>query len=156
MRLKEKIIFARQIQVIKYLYLNYFCRKIVRNGKGKIIPYKNAVIDLEEQSKIYIGNRDIEIGVNKLNGSKAETYLRLRRGASWMAEGGAQISFESTIEILQNASVKSGYFTMSSFGAIIAEKSIILGDDVMMARNVIVFDSDFHYFEYSQKANEGA
>lgn len=156
MWLKEKIVFAKQIQVLKYIYFNYFCKKIVRKGSGKIIPYKNAIIDLEENSKIYIGNRDIEIGVNKLKGSEAETYLRLRSGALWMAEGGAQISFGSTIEILQKASVKSGYFTMSSFGTIIAQKSIVLGDDVMMARNVIIFDSDFHYFEYLQKTNEGA
>lgn len=154
MWLKEKIDFVRHIQLIKYIYLNYFCKKVVRKGHGKIIPYKNAVIDLEKHSMIYIGDADIEIGANKLKGSKAETFLRLRSGALWTADGGVQISYGSTIEILKGAKIKSGYFTMNSFSTIIAGKSITIGDDVMIARNVTIFDSDFHSFEYSQKKAE--
>lgn len=144
----------REIDVIKYFYLNYFCKNIIRQGNGKIIPYKNAIIDLAETSKIYIENGSIEIGVNKLKGSKTETFIRLRDGAVWKAKECCEISYGSSIEILKQAVLESGYFTMNSFSTIIAGKYIELGNDVMIARKVIIFDSDFHAIEYDKESIE--
>lgn len=144
----------KEIDVIKYLYLNYFCKNVIRQGNGKIIPYKNVVIDLAETSKIYIGNGSLELGVNKLKGSKTETYIRLRTGAVWKAKDCCEISYGSTIEVLKEAVLESGYFTMNSFSTIIAGKYIELGNDVMIARKVIIFDSDFHAIEYGKESIE--
>lgn len=144
----------REIDIPKYFYLNYFCKSIIRQGKGKIIPYKNAVIDLSKTSKIYVENGSLEIGVNKLNGSKTETYLRLRSGAVWKAKDRCEISYGSTIEILKEAVLESGYFTMNSFSTMIAGKHITLGEDVMIARKVVIFDSDFHAIEYDNEKVE--
>lgn len=150
----SKLRFWMSIQIRNYLYLNYFCKNIIRRGNGKIIPYKGAVIDLEIDSKIYIQNENLEIGTNKLKDSKTETYLRLRQGAVWMADGGCEIAYGSTIEILHNSKLKSGYFTMNSFSTLIAKEEIELGNDVMIARRAIIFDSDFHPIEYSGKKSE--
>lgn len=141
----------KEIDVIKYLYLNYFCKNVIRQGNGKIIPYKNVVIDLAETSKIYIGNGSLELGVNKLKGSKTETYIRLRTGAVWKAKDCCEISYGSTIEVLKEAVLESGCFTMNSFSTIIAGKYIELGNDVMIARKVIIFDSDFHAIQCGEE-----
>lgn len=146
-RLKNRLNMFKEIQIGRYLYLNYFCKSVEHQGKGKIIPYKNAIIDIDRKAKITIGDKNIYIGTNKLKGSKTETYLRIREGAVWSAESGCNISYGSTIEILQNAVLDSGYFTMNSFSVLIAAQEINLGEDVMIGRNVIVYDSDFHSLE---------
>ena len=143
----------REIDIIKYIWLNYFCKNVIRHGKGKILPYKYAVIDVNKKAQIHIYDADISIGVNKLRGSKAETYIRLRTGAVWNAEGGCEISYGSTIEILADAKLESKYFTMNSFSTIVAGKRIELGQDVMIARNVVIYDSDFHNIETCDKKN---
>lgn len=155
-RLSEKIDFIKSIDLFQYIYLNYFSLNIIHKGHGKIIPYKHAVIDLEEKSKICIGENDIHVGMNKLRKSKTETYIRLRSGAKWNAEGGCEISYGSTIEILRDAVIDSEYFTMNSFSTVLAARHIVLGNDVMIARKVTVFDSDFHGIEYEGQAIESS
>lgn len=144
MKIIDKINFYRSINFISYIYLNYFSKNIIRNGKGKIIPYKNSIIVLESNSKIIINDNDLLIGTNKLRKSRAETLIRLRNNAQWFVNKGAQISYGTTIEILKNAIIDSNYFTMNSFGTIVCAKKITIGNDVMIGRNVIVYDSDFH------------
>ena len=50
-KIKRKIQNLKKIRLFSYIYLNHFCSRIERNGKGRIIPYKNAVIDLEKGSQ---------------------------------------------------------------------------------------------------------
>ena len=153
-KIKRKIQNLKKIRLFSYIYLNHFCSRIERNGKGRIIPYKNAVIDLEKGSQIRIEDENICIGVNKLKKSKTETYVRLRENAVWDAKKGCEISYGSTIEILKNAELESKYFTMNNFGTLVSAKKIILGEDVMIARNAVVFDSDFHVIEYDENQAE--
>lgn len=40
--------------------------------------------------------------------------------------------------------METGYFTVNSGSSIVCAKSIKFGDDVMLGRNVIIYDSDFH------------
>ena len=153
-KIKRKIQNLKKIRLFSYIYLNHFCSRIERNGKGRIIPYKNAVIDLEKGSQIRIEDENICIGVNKLKKSKTETYVRLRENAVWDAKKGCEISYGSTIEILKNAELESKYFTMNNFSTLVSAKKIILGEDVMIARNAVVFDSDFHVIEYDENQAE--
>lgn len=142
--LLQKLLLFKNVKILQFIYLNYFCKSVQRTGKGRIIPYKYAVIDLEEGSKIVIGDGNLRIGTDQLHGSKAETYLRLREKARWDAIGGCSILYGATLEVLQNAIFSSGFFTMNSGSVLIAAKRIQLGNDVMIARNVVIYDSDFH------------
>lgn len=139
------------ISLLKYFKLNYFTKNVVIHGKGHILPYRGAVIDLAPGSMIYIGDNDILIGTNKLKHSKTETYVRLREHSLWDATGGCDVSYGSTIEVLQNAKLKTGYFTMNSFSTIVTSDRITMGSDVMIARNVIIYDSDFHQVMVEKK-----
>lgn len=56
-KIKRKIQNLKKIRLFSYVYLNHFCSRIERNGKGRIIPYKNAVIDLEKDPKYILGMR---------------------------------------------------------------------------------------------------
>ena len=142
-KIKEYLRFLRRIRIIKYFYLNYFCKEIIRVDNSKIIPYKNAVINIEIGARIYI-----EIGCNLLKGSREETRIRLRENAVWGSNGGCKVSYGSTIEILKGALLDSKYFMVNSNSILIAAKKISLGQDVMIARNVVIYDSDFHEIYY--------
>lgn len=134
-----------EIATIQYLYFNYFCKNIVRKGNAKIIPYKNAIIDLHPTARINLyGDLDFEVGINKLRGSKAETYIRMDRDAVWNAYHGGTLFFNATLEIKENAVFNSGFFSANGGSAIIVDKKVTFGEDVMLGRNVLVYDSDFH------------
>ncbi len=137
-------IFKEQISVRKYIYYNYFCKHIIRNGNAKILPHRNAVINFDKGSKIIIDAGKLEIGFNQLRGSRNETHLRLNENAVWKCHNGAKLFYDTVLEVKPNAVFESGYFSMNSGSVIITHKSITFGEDVMLGRNIIIYDSDFH------------
>ena len=137
-----------EISARLYLYYNYFCPNVERKGNGKIIPYKNAVLELHPTARIVMcGDRDLEIGTAKLKGSKAETYVKMASDAVWNVRRGGEIAYESTVVLHSGAVFDTGYFTMNVRGSVIVDKKVTFGEDVMLARNVIVIDSDFHQLQ---------
>lgn len=127
-----------------YLYLNYFCKAVIRIDKSRIIPYKGAVIDIDPTAKIYLFGGDVEVGCDRLKGSKEETRVRLRQNAIWSTSKGCWLSYGVTLEVLKDALLETKFFSMNSNSTLIAAKRISLGNDVMIARNVVIYDSDFH------------
>lgn len=140
----QRIHLFRKLRFFQYLYLNHFCRNVIRTDSSRILPYKNTIVDLDPFAKIYLGGGDIELGCDRLTGSKAETLVRLRENAVWSCEGGCRISYGATVEVLQAALLDTQYFTMNTGSVIIAAKRIGIGHDVMLGRGVVVYDSDHH------------
>lgn len=137
--------FKSDINIYKYIRYNYFCKNIIRTSSSRVIPYKNAILDLQGNSKIILsGENNLNIGINKLKGSKAETYIRLNDGAVWNCNNGADLFYNTVVEIKENAVFDTGYFSANSGSVVIAQKHIIFGEDVMIGRNVTIYDSDFH------------
>ena len=143
-KLIQRIQLYKQLRVFEYLHLNYFCGQVIRTDNSRIFPYKGSVIDLAPNAKIYLGGGDIEIGCDKLRGSHAETRVRLRDHAIWSSEGGCKISYESTVEVLNDAHLETQFFTLNSNSVVIAAKKIQFGQDVMVGRGVVIYDSDHH------------
>lgn len=146
----QRIKFYREICFFRYLYLNYFCKNVIRTDQSRIIPYKGCILDLAPGSKIYLGGNDMEIGCDCLKGSKTETLIRLRENAIWSCEGGCKISYGATIEVLLDAVLDCRFFTMNSRSVLIAAKKIRLGQDVMIGRGVVIYDSDHHTIQNCQ------
>ena len=143
-KLIHKIVFYRKIHLLRYIYLNFFCKSVVRTDRSLLIPYKGAVIDIEPGAKIILGGGDMEIGCDLLKGSREETRVRLRKHAIWSSEGGCRISYGATVEVLSSGILDTQFFTMNTSSILIAAKKIALGRDVMIGRNVVVYDSDHH------------
>lgn len=122
LKIFQRIKLYRQLRFFQYLYLNYFCKNIVRTDNSRIFPYRGCILDLASGSKIYLSGSDMEIGCDRLKGSKMETLIRLRKNAIWSCEGGCRISYSSTIEVLHNAILDSQFFTMNSNSVLIAAK----------------------------------
>ena len=140
-----KAMLSSQISFHKYLYYNYLSKNIERKGSAKIIPYKNAILNLEKGSKIILyGDRNLEFGINKLKGSRSETHVRLNRNAVWNAYHGGFLFYNTVLEVKEGAVLNTGYFSANGGSVIVVAQNITFGEDVMIGRNVIVYDSDFH------------
>lgn len=146
----QRIQLYRSLRIFQYLYLNHFCKSVVRTDRSHIFPYKNAVLDMAPGAKIYLGGGDIEIGCDQMKGSKTETRVRLRENALWSSEGGCKLYYGSTVELLHDAKLDSQYFTLNTGSTIVAAKRIQFGHDVMIGRNVVVYDSDHHSLTNAQ------
>lgn len=128
----------------KYIYYNYFCKNVIRKSDAKIIPSKHAVLDLSRDARIYLdGNQDLQLGFNQLRGSKSETHIRMNGNAIWKCKGG-WLFYNTVLEVKDHAVLDTGFFSMNSGSVVIADQNITMGNDVMIGRNVIIYDSDFH------------
>lgn len=136
--------YIKNIDLIQFVKYNFFSKSVVREGNLYLRPYKHAVLDIHKDARIYIKGKHIDVGINKLKGSKAETYLRMGKGAVWNSGNGCSMYYQSDLEIKENAVFTSGFFTENTGSAIICTTEITMGDNVMMGRNNIIYDSDFH------------
>lgn len=128
-----------------YLYLNFQCKNIVRKGRAKIIPYKNAIFDMKEDSRIVLeGNKDLEVGINALHGSKIETLVRFGRNANIVFHHGGLMFYGTTLEVKDNACFETGFFSANTGSVFVIDKKMLWGEDIMIGRNVMIYDSDFH------------
>lgn len=143
-RLMQHVRLLAQVNKMQFFYLNYFCKNVVRSDRSKIIPYKGSVIELGKKSKIYLSNGDIEIGCDRLKKSKIETLIRMRDGSEWKSEGGCKVSYGCTIEIFSGAIFQNKYYTMNCNSVAVVSNRVSIGQDVMIGRNVVIYDSDFH------------
>lgn len=140
----NRIRLYHRLHFAQYIYLNHFCKQVIRIDNSRILPYKHVALDLDPECKIYMSGGDLELGCDAVRGSKAETRIRLRENSTWTNEGGCRISYGTTVEVLKNGLLDTGFFTMNSGSTIITAKNIRLGRDVMIGRNVVIYDSDHH------------
>lgn len=139
-----KLCWIHSINIIQYIYYNFLCKKIIREPNVYIIPYKGAILELQKGSKLFLNGRNLSIGINRIGKSKAETYIRLMKGATWSCDNGAALCYGSTIDVHENARVETGYFFMNTGSVLVASKNIRFGDDVLIGRDNVIYDSDFH------------
>lgn len=134
----------KDVDILQYIKLNYISKKVIHEGKGKIIPFCGTHVDLEDNSKLIIHDGSLELGLNKVKGSKTETLIRLRNNAVWDVKGYCGLSYGTTLELNDGARLESGYFTVNSNSVLVVNRHMTIGDDVMFGRNVVIYDSDFH------------
>lgn len=133
----------KEISIFRFIIYNYFTKQIVRKKGAYIIPFKGATLEISKNAIVELGGT-IHFGINKLKGSKAETYIRLGNNSKWVCEEDVLLFFNTFIDIHDDALLETKFFSANSGSTIVVGKHICLGHDVMMGRNVIIYDSDFH------------
>jgi acetyltransferase-like isoleucine patch superfamily enzyme len=132
------------IDLIKFVHYNFFSRCIIRKKGCYLKPYKHSIINLDKSARIHINHGSIQIGVARLRGSNAETYLQMGENARWVSNGDAVLFYHTLIDIQKNAEFESGSFSANCGTVIVCAKKITLGDNIMMGRNIMIYDSDHH------------
>ncbi len=140
----KKINFVLHLDIIKFIKYNFFSENVIRHKGVYLIPHKGTVLELSKHSRIYIKGRNLELCACKLRKSKTEMYLKMHGNAKWYVNNGAQINYNSYIEIHNNAILNTKFFTANCGAVIVCARKINIGEDVMMSRNAIIYDSDFH------------
>lgn len=138
------ILLLGDVSLVKFIRYNYFCKNIERHNGKKVLPHYGTVINFAKGSKIVLDGNNLEIGYNKLKGSRSETHIRMDENSRWECMGGGLLFYGTVLEVKKEALFRSGFFSANSGSVIIADKSITFGEDVMIGRNVLIYDSDFH------------
>ena len=55
-----------RVHFFQYLYLNHFCRQVIRTDSSHILPYGHVAVDLAPSARIYVGGGDLELGCDAL------------------------------------------------------------------------------------------
>lgn len=140
----RKIKFLLKIDTLKFFKYNFFSKNIIREKKVYLIPYKGTIIDIDKNARIYIKGKNLELCVNKLKKSKAEMHLRMEGTAKWYVNNGAQLFYNTVVEVKNSAILNTGFFSANGGTVIICANKINIGEDVMLGRNIIIYDSNFH------------
>ncbi len=125
---------------IKY---NYFCRHIKRAKGVYIFPRGRAILEFGKGSQLLI-EESLYLGHNLLKGSRAETLIRLRKNARLHVKHTTYIYYNVTIDVFDNGQLEIGSAEINCGSSIMCKEHVHIGEDVLIARGVFIFDSDFH------------
>lgn len=129
------------MKLLKYDLLKtlYFTKKF----KGNIRFQKYTRIVIDKTAKINI-NGKLVIGTKENEKSKLETRFSMNKNTTLNVEGNFFIGAGSDIRIFDNAKLSLGSGYLNANDQIVCENSITIGEDVAIARDVIIRDTDAH------------
>ena len=127
----------------RFVYYNFFCRKVKRDKGKYLLPNRRARIELGKNAQLIL-HATIQLNTNKYPGSRAESYLRLRDGASMTVTGPVELMYNGTIEVHKNASLQMGACAIQSGAVIICACKMTIGQECLFSRMCYLSDSDHH------------
>lgn len=135
------------IQTKNTLKINY--RKNTKMNfanKQIVLCAKYTRLKLDKTAKIN-SNGKLTIGDKENKKSKQETRFNMSRNSTLNINGNFSIGSGSDIRIFDNADLTLGSGYMNGFVQIVCAKRIHIGNDVAIARDVIIRDTDAHKIE---------
>lgn len=142
-KILSKLRAIASLSIPKFIHYNYLCRKVHRDKGCYIVPYRHAIIELQDGAEITL-HGNLYVNSSKLHGSRAESYLLLRENSSLTVKGPFSLHYNTTVELHSGSrlTLGSGYINCGS--VIMVDNDTSIGNDVVIARNVYIFDSDYH------------
>lgn len=129
----------------QFLWINFF-RKNTQCAARKahlIFPTRYTVLDIHKQAQLSI-NGPMLLGNKRIKGSRMETRLAIEGNASLTIESGyVPIYYGCDILVFNGANLTfKGSASLNQNVQIICMDNITIGDDVMIARDVVIRDND--------------
>lgn len=111
--------------------------------KMKIICKRHCAVQIERKSSINVKGKLI-VGVKENKKSKTETRIALKNNSKLTVDGNFFVGAGTDIRVFEggNLELNSGY--TNGYTQIVCAKSIKIGKDVAIAREVIIRDTDAH------------
>lgn len=145
-----KIKILLRLDILRFIYYNFFCGRIERDHGCWIIPFKGTHITIKKNAKLIV-HANMYLNDNKQSGSNAECLLLLREGARMTVNGLVQLYYGDTVQVHQNASLTMGEVHFNTGTTIVCSNSMKIGQMVTSGRGVFIFDSDHHYIVNGDK-----
>lgn len=142
---KEKVRHIRELFLtIKWTTYLRLAGKVT--GGGRLIPLHHTAVYIEKNCKLHCEDRLI-LGKKENPKTRQETCLMMKQGAKLICNGKRFIQTGCDIRIWQNATLElgSGYFNNGV--QIVCQDHIKIGNNVVVARDVIIRDSDAHHLD---------
>lgn len=111
--------------------------------KKQIIFRKYSRVRISRKAMIK-GNGKLSLGNKENPKSKQETRFSMGRNSELKVNGNFNVGFGSDIRIFDNAKLEIGSGYLNGFVQIVCAKKIEIGNDVAIARDVIIRDTDAH------------
>ena len=132
-----------RLNIIQFLYWNFFSRSVHRDKGCFIIPEHNTIIDIDKTANIYLHD-SLRLNMHEMSGQKREAYLYLRKNASFTVNGRIITLPGTTIQVQKDAKLEIGKAYVNYGATILAGNDMKIGNDILISRNVTIFDSDHH------------
>jgi len=117
----------------------------IEQSKGNVYSYDNAVIELEEEAEILLSkNTGFLFNCSWLKKDPFSSVLVIRKGARLIIGGNTKIFSGAEIYVNKNATFKIGNGYINNHFTLHCFQQIELGEDVAIADNVTIRDSDSH------------
>jgi acetyltransferase-like isoleucine patch superfamily enzyme/O-antigen/teichoic acid export membrane protein len=135
------------LQIFSLIYNNYFNKRIKRI-RGKIIPYKRSIFILHKTATIELGGNLI-INDNCLKKNGRSTVIRVDQHGKLKTNESFSIYYDGDIIVFENGELElgSGYF--NSNVKVRCKNKIKIGNNVAIAHDVTIMDSDAHAIDYA-------
>ncbi len=132
-----------EVNWMKTLYYNHFCKNVNREENGRFIIYRNAVLDIQKNASINLKG-EFHVNSNHFKGSRAEGYIRMQENSVLNVNGRFRLFYGATINLLKNATLNLGKGYINSNSVIACCNNITIGDGATIARGVHIYDGDHH------------
>jgi acetyltransferase-like isoleucine patch superfamily enzyme len=136
----------KEINLFKTLYLSlFFCSK--NNNKIPVLAYRKAIIKITRGCLTNINGR-FSIGAFWDIITNRETIFLAKKWSTLIVNGNFTIYTGSSVTIQENAILEIGSGYMSDHSRIMCFNHIKIGNDVIIADQVTIRDSDNHNIKY--------
>lgn len=132
-----------RLNFFQFIYWNFFSKNIHRDRGCYIIPEHHTIIDIDKTANVYLHD-SLRINMHEMRGQKREAYLYMRRNASFIVNGRVTTLPGTTIQVQKDAKLEIGKAYVNYGATILAGNNMKIGNDILISRNVIIFDSDHH------------
>ena len=124
---------VKDVQIKDTVKINY--RKNICNKYTRIVIDKTAKINC---------NGKLVLGIKENKKSKQETRFSMGKNSYLDINNKFSVGIGSDIRVFDNATLKIGSGYLNGFVQIVCAKNIQIGEDVAIARDVIIRDTDAH------------
>ena len=134
----------KDLNFIKFLHYNFFCKQIHREKGAYILPYKGAYLSIGRKAEIHLGGNMLINYYPVYSRGTEMTRFRVEDGARLTTHNRVELSYGNTLSLSKNAKMEIGYFYTGVGANIICDYKMTIGNNVMIGRDVCIFDSDYH------------
>lgn len=144
-KLKWVLSKVKGISLSKFVYINFLCPHVQRGKGAFILPGPNTIFTFAKGSKLIVEQGKALINFRKPKGSSAEAWIQLGENATMIVHEGLDIR-NCRFVVQKDGVLEIGDLEMNGLCNIVVRKKVTMGKGVMIARNVNIYDSDYHPF----------
>ena len=133
-----------KIDWFAFIRLNFFSRKIHRTGRGLLVPYWGARLKLAPGAQIRLNDGNLSLNFFETSRRATGASFIVENNARVEINGGFSMFYGADVKVFENARLSLGSGYSNAGLQIRCSKEIAVGNNVIIAKDVVIMDSDAH------------